>query len=213
MLKKTIWIALIFSQFICSQTEKTAEEIAAEAAKKAAEQTFNDTLLLGGAAYSAIKIGRTAYKIGLTLIPKTSIEEVRTQAIKNEIEILKTEADFKKCLVDNALATRQEDWFPSECKQQANVFSQTNSMKEYKSIKHEFIESSSRILVALEKNKAELEKSKQPGMSTTKKIIVGGLAVGTVGAFWWLGGPAIIMAKLVAAKGVVTTVSAVAGER
>lgn len=218
MFKKTAWIALFCAQSILSQAMQTPEQVAAELAKKAAEKTFNDTLLLGAAAYSTIKIGRTVYKVGQSIIPKTSVEETRTQAIKNEIQILKTEADFKRCLVTNALVARQEHWFPKECKQQANLFSRATGIEACNSIKHEFVTSSSKILAIkaeTDKQKTELEKSTRPGMSTTKKVVISGLVVSgglVVGTFWWLGVPAVT-AKLIAAKGVVTTVTAVAIEK
>lgn len=222
MIKKFTWIALISSQFIFSQDTndiaKTPEQIAAEIAKKAAEKTFNDTLLLGAAAYSTIKIGRTVYKVGQSIIPKTPDEKAQTQAIKREIILLQTEANFTKCLVENALRPCQKDWFPSACQQQSESFIKIIGSGAHRLIQHEFTPASKRILAMeaeSDKLKAELDKSTRPGMSTTKKVVIGGLVIGgglVVGTFWWLGAPAVT-AKLIAAKGVVTTVTAVAIEK
>lgn len=204
MLKKTAWIALLCAQFILSQGAETSKAIA----KKIALERFENTCLTSSAIYSALKIADTAYKVGKAVTPKDPVEAVRAKAVKNGVQFLEAEESLKKCLVDNVLRSRQNNLFPSACRSQMESFGKIASIEELNTIQHEFVESSSRILAMsteLEKRKEELEKSRQPGMSTTKKVVIGGLAVGV---FWWLGGPAIVATKLIAAKGAIVTATA-----
>lgn len=204
MINKFAWIALIFSQLILAQNTNVSGRQSESGKTTTPPTVLEKTFVAVDTTASALKIANTTYRIGKSIIPKTPDETARAQAIKREITLLQTEADFTSCLVKNTLTPCQGSWFPSACRQQSESFIKIIGPGAHRLVQHEFTSASKRIWDMSDKSK----KTESSGMSTKTKVVVGGLAVGgAVGAFWWFGGPAFVIAKLAALKGSVTGIA------
>lgn len=148
---------------------------------------------------AAIKIMQEAYGVYCYFKPSDA-QLLQYKKMNQQLKILKTEQALYDCLIQQA-KNPQLAGFPIECNERADLFATYAGFESLNNVKKEFAQALSR--------RSFIDKVPQPaepkkGMSTTKKIIIGGvIVVGVTGA-------AIVVAPLVLPTGSVLAVKAAA---
>lgn len=104
------------------------------------------------------------------------LQKFKDAFISQQIRIMRAEEELIRCVVKNAYSPREKDQLPSDCTKMAEAFAGSSGFIRYNSFVSQFNEAMSELPSSLPPL-PEKQTEKKQGMSTTKKVVIGGTAV------------------------------------